>query len=205
TGSGMPMRFADADGRTIDVYQAATQMTDESNQTYPQTIAALLDRALGPDGFYGVFTANMHTDAAAHAGSDAIVRGSMARRVPIVSAKQMLAWLDGRNQSAFTSISWSGGTFTFRVEPGAGASGLQGMLPVDSSTGPIAALMRHGQAVPFSVETIKGMAYAMFDAQPGVYSASYRTEPDSMSGRDRARATAGTSSFPVGYQVQPLR
>ncbi len=35
TGSGMPMRFADLDGTMIDVYQAATQMTDESGQTYP--------------------------------------------------------------------------------------------------------------------------------------------------------------------------
>ena len=33
TGSGMPMRFAQADGTMIDVYQAATQMTDESDQT----------------------------------------------------------------------------------------------------------------------------------------------------------------------------
>ena len=35
TGSGMPMRFADTDGTLIDVYQAATQMTDESGQTLP--------------------------------------------------------------------------------------------------------------------------------------------------------------------------
>ena len=37
TGSGMPMRFADLDGTMIDVYQATTQMTDESDQTYPLT------------------------------------------------------------------------------------------------------------------------------------------------------------------------
>ena len=35
TGSGMPMRFADLDGSFVDVYQAATQMTDESGQVYP--------------------------------------------------------------------------------------------------------------------------------------------------------------------------
>ena len=29
TGSGFPMRFADTDGNPIDVYQAATQITDE--------------------------------------------------------------------------------------------------------------------------------------------------------------------------------
>ena len=32
TGSGMPMRFTDRNGNLIDVYQATTQMTDESGQ-----------------------------------------------------------------------------------------------------------------------------------------------------------------------------
>ena len=44
TGSGMPMRFADLDGTRIDVYQAATQMTDESGQTYSPNIDTLVLR-----------------------------------------------------------------------------------------------------------------------------------------------------------------
>jgi len=47
TGSAMPMRYADLDGTLIDVYQAVTQMTDESGQQYPLTVETLLDRALG--------------------------------------------------------------------------------------------------------------------------------------------------------------
>ena len=62
TGSGFPMRFADLDGSLIDVYQAATQLTDESEIDYAKHIKALLDGALGSQGYYGVFTANMHTD-----------------------------------------------------------------------------------------------------------------------------------------------
>ena len=58
------MRFAELDGTMIDVYQATTQMTDESEQTYPFTPNTLLDRALGVEGYYGAFTANMHTDPA---------------------------------------------------------------------------------------------------------------------------------------------
>ena len=58
------MRFATAQGNVIDVYQAATQMTDESGQSYPYTVDTLLDRALGPEGYYGAFVANMHTDVA---------------------------------------------------------------------------------------------------------------------------------------------
>ena len=89
TGSGIPMRFADLDGTPIDVFQAATQMTDESGQAYPSTVDALLDKALGPEGYYGIFTANMHTDHAEHAGSEAIVAAAQARSVPVISAKQL--------------------------------------------------------------------------------------------------------------------
>ena len=112
TGSGMPMRFADLDGSMIDVYQATTQMTDESGQTYPSTIDTLLDRALGPEGYYGAFTANIHTDGATETQAAAIVTSAQARGVPVVSAKQMLTWLDGRNASTFRDFTWSGGMLT---------------------------------------------------------------------------------------------
>ena len=89
TGSGMPMRFADEDGTLIDVYQAATQMTDESDMTYPTHIDALLDGALGAAGYYGVFTANMHTDHADARGRERDRRPRPRRRgVPVVSARR---------------------------------------------------------------------------------------------------------------------
>ena len=56
-----PCALPRSDGTLIDVYQAATQMTDESGQTYPYTINTLLDNAIGTTGYYGAFTANMHT------------------------------------------------------------------------------------------------------------------------------------------------
>ena len=39
-------------------------MTDESGQTYPFTIDALLSAAVGPQGYYGAYTVNAHTDTA---------------------------------------------------------------------------------------------------------------------------------------------
>ncbi len=90
TGSGMPMRFADEDGTMVDVYQATTQMTDESGQSYPYTIDTLLDRALGPEGYYGAFTANMHVDSNGDAHADPIITSAQARHVSVVTARQML-------------------------------------------------------------------------------------------------------------------
>jgi hypothetical protein len=176
TGSGMPMRFADTDGSMIDVYQAATQMTDESGQTYPFTVNTLLDRALGSTGYYGIFNANMHTDEVASAGSDAIVASAKARGVPVVSARQMLTWLDGRNGSTFDAIQYSGDTLSFRVSVGAGANGLRGMVPATFNGRTLQAMTRDGSALTYTREVIKGVDYAFFPATAGAYTASYAAD-----------------------------
>jgi 3-polyprenyl-4-hydroxybenzoate decarboxylase len=173
TGSGMPMRFAKADGTMLDVYQATTQMTDESGQTYPKNVDVLLDNALGATGYYGAFVANMHTDTAVHAGSQAIVASALARSVPIVSAVQMLTWIDGRNSTAFGPIAWSNNVLSFSVVPGTGANGLQMMLPVDTGTLHLGTVTLNGTPVASTVRTIKGVAYAFVTVGVGQYQATY--------------------------------
>ena len=174
TGSGMPMRFSGKTGGLIDVYQAATQMTDESGQSYPFTTDALLDAALGPQGRYGAFTANMHTDQATTYDSDQVLASAQRHGVPVITARQLLTWLDGRNASSYTGISWSANTLSFTVNVGAGANGLTGMVPTLGAAGrTLTALTRAGAAVPFTRTTVKGVEYAMFTAAPGTYAALY--------------------------------
>jgi hypothetical protein len=172
TGSGMPMRFAKSDGTLIDVYQAATQMTDESGQRYPFTIDTLLDRAIGPEAFYGVFTVNAHTDTQASRVSDAVVASALARRVPVISALQMLKWLDGRNGSSFGSLSWNGTTLSFKISLGEGANGLQAMVPNPAGL-TVSGITLNGTPIAYSVETIKGIRYAIFGAIPGAYQVAF--------------------------------
>jgi hypothetical protein len=176
TGSGFPMRFADLDGSTIDVYQAATQITDESDQTIPTHIAALLDGALGADGYYAVVTANMHTDHPDHPGAQAIVAAAKQRGVPVVSAAQMLDWLDGRNNSSFGSLSFSAGKLRFNVVQGSGARGLQAMVPTSAPAGPLLSVTRDGAGASFTRRVVKGVEYAMFDGTAGSYVATYGTD-----------------------------
>jgi hypothetical protein len=174
TGSGIPMRFSTRAGEIVDVYQAATQMTDESDQSFPATIDALLDNALGTRGYYGAFTANMHTDTVSSPGSDAIVASAQARGVPVVSAKQMLDWLDARDASYFGAMAWSGSAFTFEVFADAGARNLRAMLPVELEGAQLAAVARNGTPVAFTVEPVKGVPYALFPVTTGAYAATYQ-------------------------------
>jgi hypothetical protein len=97
TGSGMPMRFSAKTGGPVDVYQAATQMTDESGQSYPPTPDSLLGNATGPLGYYCAFVANEHTDSSTEFQSDQLMASASRTAWPVVSSSQLLTWLDGRN------------------------------------------------------------------------------------------------------------
>ncbi len=201
TGSGMPMRFADLDGSMIDVYQAATQMTDESGQTYPFTINSLLDRALGPEGYYGVFTANMHTDEVSSPGADAIVASAQARSVPVVSARQMLIWLDGRNSSSFGSIAWSGNKLTFTIDHATGANGLRAMVPTASSVGVLTGVKLNGSPVATTTRTIKGREYAFFDAAAGSYEATYAVDDTAPAISNVAHAVGADGTATISWST----
>jgi len=173
TGSGMPMRFADTDGSLIDNYQVPSQMTDESGQAYPMTIDSLLNRATGPQGYYGVFCANMHTDDSVSAGSDAIIASAQALQIPVVSSRQMLVWLDARNNSTFSNYTWSNGTLGFTVTQDPNALNLKGMLPQTISAGSFISLTQNGLAVNTTIDSIKGINYVFFDASNGNFVATY--------------------------------
>jgi len=177
TGSGLPMRFADSDGSVIGVYQAATQITDESGMTIPAHIATLLDNALGPQGYYAVITANMHTDTPNHPGANAIVAAATARGVPVIAARQLLDWLDRRDAATFDDVSYAAGKLSFAIAAPNGAGGLQAMLPARGPQGPLLGVTRNGAEVTTTSRTVKGIAYAVFDAAPGTYEAAYDVPP----------------------------
>src|SRR6201999_462138 len=161
TGSGEIMKFADLDGSSIDVYQAHTHINDEAMDTGAEVrtaIDSLLNWATGTQGYYGLFTMNMHTDDVDSDGSDEILASAQARDVPIISARQALRWVEGREGSRFKDFSWSGGNLGFTVTVASGANGLRGMLPISSSAGTLQTLTRNGTPVTLTAQTVKGVS-----------------------------------------------
>ena len=104
---------------------------------------------------------------------EAIVASAQARGVPLISYKQLLDWTDGRNASTIRGLNWSAGTFTFVTTAGAGANGLQTLLPTQGPTGTLSALTCGGSPRAYTVQTIKGIQYAMFDTITGTCQATY--------------------------------
>ncbi len=172
TGSGFVQRFSTTGGQLVDVYQGTTQMTDESLQTYPATATALMDAAINK-GYYGTFVANIHSDGNSETINAQIVAAAKARGVPVISAKQLLTWTDGRNASSFVNLVRNGGSVTFSITKDAGANGLEAMLPVLGGGGTMLALTLDGSPVPTQTRTVKGVTYEVFTAATGTYTATY--------------------------------
>jgi hypothetical protein len=171
TGSGFPMRFADLDGSVIDVYQAATHLVNENGVIYPDGINSMLDKALGPEGYYGVF--GTHYDYRPDGFEMKLLNSAKARNVSLISAQQLLTWLDGRNASSFGNPTWNGTQLGFSITVGAGANNLYAMVPNQTPGGHLTSLTINGSSVAFTVETIKGRAYAVFRAASGNAVATY--------------------------------
>jgi hypothetical protein len=174
TGSGLPMRFADADGTIIDCYQSPSVITDESQMDIPFHVQTLLDNAVRL-GYYGVFSVNMHTDTAIHIGSNQIIAAAQQRKLPVVSAKQMLNWLDNRNGTKFGPMKWVNSQLSFTVTTI--AHHLQIMVPFNSATGSLMQVTENGLAHSFTQQTIKGISYGVFAASTNSYVATYSSSP----------------------------
>lgn len=70
-------------------------------------------------------------------------------------------------------MDWDAGVFTFTTTIGSGARGLQTMLPRRGPTGTLSALTCGGSPKAFTVQTIKGVEYAVFDAVNGTCRGTY--------------------------------
>jgi hypothetical protein len=196
TGSAMPMRFVTTNGSLIDVFQAAVQMTDESGQTYPKTVDALLDGALGPQEYYGAYVANMHTDYANSTGSDLIVMAAINRGVPIISSRQLLTWLDARNGSSMGTITWTNNILTFSVTASTNATGLQTMVPIPVGYR-VSNVTYNGGSTAFYLRGVNGMQYAFFNALTGNYVVTFQTDstPPSVTSVVPASGKTGVSQL----------
>jgi hypothetical protein len=173
TGSGLPMRLARADGTVIDTYQIATQFTDDSRQSIPRNVDVVLDNAVGPRGFYGTFMCNVHHELDSdHVALD-ILASAKAHGAPVISAQQLLTWVDGRNASTVRDLAWDGSTLTFVVGAAEGARGLVTMIPLVAGGDSLRSMKHDGEPIHFVAETVKGIAYARFESPSGRYEAVY--------------------------------
>ncbi|MCW2955651.1 MAG: hypothetical protein JWO69_520 [Thermoleophilia bacterium] len=175
TGSGFPMKLADRDGSTIDMWSANTQITDESGQTLNLHARTLLDNALDPTKqYFGAFVANMHVDGGNEPLAQTVLNVAVGRGVPVISAEQLLEWSDTRAATKLTDTTWDGTALGFDVTTS--ARNLDVLVPAVIGGKRIASVKRcDGTLVEPNTATIKGVEQAFIGVTTGRYAVSYGT------------------------------
>jgi hypothetical protein len=194
TGSGLPMRFSSADGDLINVYQQETHLVDEVFNDDRDAVERLVQRALGPEQFFGAF--GTHYDF--HNSFDIFLM-DLAQKydIPMVSARQMMDWLDGRSQTDVLDQRWDGERLDFTIAADERTSDmLTAMLPSSLDKGHLVAITRNEIPVAFDTEVIKGVSYALFPGMDGDYRATYGNEISILT---------GPAPVTPGDQLQPVR
>ena len=171
TGSGFPMPYVDENGRVLDIYQAATQLVNQDRIPQKYAISVMMDRALGADQFFAVLGTHFdYTDQFASRVLDA----AEARGVALVTARQMLNWLDGRNNSLFEHVEWNDATLSFRIELHRGAENASVMLPELFAQKRLLNVTCNGLERRLTRQVIKGIDYGFFPAVSGNCEAKYQ-------------------------------
>lgn len=194
TGSGLNMRLTDADGDLMDVRQGVTNF--DNTATTSTNINALLDNALGADGYYGMF--GTHYDMS-DTFETTLFDAAKAKNVPMITSVQALNWLEGRDSSTFSSFTGSNGQFGFTIAAAEGATNMRAMLPILDAGGQLDTLKLGSTDVTYDTRTVKGVQYAVFDANPGAYTATYTDyDPNAGGGGSSGGGTGGSGGNQSG-------
>ena len=173
-GGGFPMRFADTDGTPINVYQQNTNMNDEVGPGVPgHDQCAARQRPRGEWVLRRLRREHPQRQPPAQSAGGGDHRSAQARSVPVVSYKQLLEWVGRSQRVEHRLLSWNAGTLTFTTAVGSGANGLQALLPTQGPPARSRALTCAGSPRSYTVQTIKGVQYAMFTAVSGTCQARY--------------------------------
>ncbi len=105
-----------------------------------------------------------------------ILNSARARDVSLISAQQLLTWLEGRNSSSFGNVQWWTSSMEldlpdqelrFSITVGAGADNLFVIIPNQGRDRQLKLITINDTPVSFEVQTIKGRSYAVFRAATG--------------------------------------
>ena len=192
TGSGLPMRFVDQQGRILKIYQQLTQLTDEhllaklpweggwpklSAEAAVQVSRTLLRRSLAGD--YSAIATNFHVDPFAVGGEYASeathwLEGTLdyaaANGVPIWSAADWLHFTEVRHDAQIENVQWQPDARRLSFKLAAQTApdvALTAMVPFSHAGFKLAQLEVDGSVVEHNTRTVGGVNYGWISVPAG--------------------------------------
>ncbi len=189
TGSGLPMRFVDEQGRILNIYQQLTQLADEhllgaaggparlSAEDAIRVSQALLRSSL--DGHYSAVVAQFHTDPFASSGESTAeaarwLEGTLdyaaALGIPIWSAAEWLRFTEIRHDATLEDVQWNSAarrlSFQLVTQP-APDMDLTVMVPLWHNGARLVQMEVDGQPVDYGERRVGGVTYGWVSIKAG--------------------------------------
>jgi large repetitive protein len=175
TGSGLVMKFANVDGKVINVYQQMNAVYDqEYNESHDpdgffNSFKGLMDRSLNNE-VYSFISVKSHNDEYYFSKTPLMKMLAYANSngIPVWTALKLLDFIKMREEASFTNTIWSNNKLSFHLNSSLQHSNyLTVMVPNDFGNKKIKGITKNGNKASFIVREIKGSAYALLTVKPG--------------------------------------
>ena len=174
-GSGLVMKFANAQGKIINVYQHFNAVYDqqykESNnpEGFFDCFKGLIDRSIN-DEIYSFVSIKSHNDEYYFSKEPLMKMLAYAnsKGIPVCTAVQLLDFIKMRDEATFNKINWLNNKLSFTVNSSLKHDcGLTCMIPTIYDGKMINMIRVNGEDISASVKQIKGTEYAFITVESG--------------------------------------
>jgi hypothetical protein len=175
TGSGLPMKFADPNGKIINVYQQLNAVYDQQyNESHDpegffKCFKGLMDRSLNNE-VYSFISVKSHNDEYYFSKVPLMKMLAYANSngIPVWTALKQLDFIRMREEASFTNINWSDNSLSFTINSSiTHSNGLTIVIPHNFGNNEIKGISKNGNDASFKIRQLKGSAYAMLTVKPG--------------------------------------
>ncbi|MGC1244125.1 MAG: hypothetical protein WA874_21220 [Chryseosolibacter sp.] len=179
TGSGLAMKFADANGEVINVYQQLNNVYDQQymehkdQDGYYNAFKGIMDRSLD-DEVYSSISVRAHNNEYFFSEIPLMKMLDYAndKGIPVWTELQLLEFLKTKDEASFTNITWSDKVLSFEIKSALKYDrGITCLIPASFDGAEINKVTVDGEERAFVIRPMKGNDYAWVTVKPGV---SYR-------------------------------
>lgn len=175
-GSGLVMKYADAKGNTVNVYQRFNSVYDqqynESNDPdgFYECFKGLMDRSLKNE-IFSIISIKSHNNEYYFSKKPVIKMLEYANKngIPVWTAAKLLDFLKMKDEASFDKISWSDNRLSFSISSSlTHENGLTFMAPAIYNDKNITSIAVNGNINNFIIKSIKGLKYAFVTVNGGM-------------------------------------
>jgi hypothetical protein len=175
TGSGLPMKFANGNGKIINVYQQLNAVYDQQyNESHDpegffNSFKGLMDRSLNNE-VYSFISVKSHNDEYYFSKIPLMKMLAYANSngIPVWTALKLLDFIKMRDEASFTNTNWSNNSLSFNLNSSiTNSNGLSIMIPHNFGNKKINGITKNGVDASFIVREVRGSDYALLTVEPG--------------------------------------